>query len=176
MKLVWRTRNQATASIITSATNSSVPSTTASNVNLNEKASAQAPGFVAEAAAAATAALASKETAEPAVVAATEKKSKFLGWGWRLSKKPTVSAADPEKGSTPQARPIRLFAPLHSGLGVGLSICACARLPYYCLCLHCIQSSSAPALTHSFRSGDWIMITRVLPCWSPYPSSHACRW
>lgn len=123
MKLVWRSRNQATASIITSVSNSSVPSTTASNVNLNEKASAQTSVVVAEAAAA-TAALVGKETVEPAVVPAAPEKKKSR-WGWRLSKKSAPAPpVDPEKGSTPQPRPIRLFAPLYGGLGVGLSICA----------------------------------------------------
>ncbi|KAF9484563.1 hypothetical protein BDN70DRAFT_797466 [Pholiota conissans] len=113
MKLVWRSRNQgATSSIITSVSNSSVPSTTASNVNLNEKASTRASVTVAEVAAAVSAAT----TTPPA------KKAKKWGWGWKLSKKTAPAPSDPEKGSTRQPRPIRLFAPLYNGLGVGLSL------------------------------------------------------
>ncbi|KAF8962847.1 glycosyl transferase family group 2-domain-containing protein [Flammula alnicola] len=122
MKLVWRSRhNAAPSSIITSGSNSSVPSTTASNVNLNEKASTRVSITVAEAAAA-TAALVEKETAAPpAVPDAPPKKS--WGWGWKLSSKKALPApSDPEKGSPgPQERPIRLFAPLYGGLGVALA-------------------------------------------------------
>lgn len=48
-------------------------------------------------------------------------------WSWRLSKKSRSSAQaadDPEKGSDPRnARPVRLLAPIYSGLGLGLAIC-----------------------------------------------------
>ncbi|KIM44070.1 hypothetical protein M413DRAFT_443129 [Hebeloma cylindrosporum] len=133
MKLVWKTRHHGpTSSIITSASNSSVPSTTASNVNLVEKVSPVTRASVTVAsAAAATAALAEKEqstvasaTAVANLPAPSLKKSKGWGWGWKLSSKKTrVETSDPEKDpSGRQARPIRLFAPLYNGLGVGLSL------------------------------------------------------
>ena len=142
MKLIWRSRNQATASIITSVSNSSVPSTTASNINLNEKASAQTSVVVA-----ATAALAEKETVETieaVVVPATPEKKKSR-WGWKLAKKSTPAPpVDPEKGSTPQTRPIRLFAPLYGGLGVGLSICMSPSHRHSHIRTNLMQSSSPP--------------------------------
>ncbi|KAH6905305.1 glycosyl transferase family group 2-domain-containing protein [Coprinopsis sp. MPI-PUGE-AT-0042] len=46
-------------------------------------------------------------------------------WSWKLSKKAEPSSSgssDPEKGETRGERPVRLFAPFYSGLGLGLSI------------------------------------------------------
>lgn len=114
MKLVWRARvTTGSSSIITSgsATGSVAPSTTASDVNLTEKAPASMPS-VADAAT-----LAEKDRAKP--------KSK---WSWKLGKKdsspPASSQRDPEKQSSSgrEARPIRLFAPFYGGLGAGLSV------------------------------------------------------
>uniref|UniRef100_A0A8H7XRP5 Glycosyltransferase 2-like domain-containing protein n=1 Tax=Psilocybe cubensis TaxID=181762 RepID=A0A8H7XRP5_PSICU len=118
MKLVWRSRHHTTPSIVTSASNSSAPSTAASNVNLNEKTTRSSitvpdPAVV-------SAALAEKEvtTAAPE----TPPKKKFWNWSWKLSAKKSPSASsDPEKRAA-QARPIRLFAPIYGGLGLGLSV------------------------------------------------------
>jgi hypothetical protein len=116
MKLVWRSRLLTSPSVITSDS-TPVPSTTASNVNLNEKATAARVLVTVTEAAVASAAL------TPLATAAIPKK-KFWGLGWRLSSnKPSSDATDPEKGSSPPPRAIRLFAPLYGGLGIGLSIC-----------------------------------------------------
>lgn len=113
MKLVWKSRMlSGNASIITSRTSTSLPSI-GSDVILNEKGSLGVPvptvGTTAP---------------EPEPPAPPEAK-KF--WSWRLSKKSRSSAQttdDPEKGSDPRnARPVRLFAPIYSGLGLGLAIC-----------------------------------------------------
>jgi len=114
MKLVWRSRPPA-PSIVTSTTNSVAPSTTASDVNLNEKGpitSAVTDTAVAEV-------LAAKEISATAEEPASRSK-----WSWRLSKKrPSVPISDDlEKGPAGrEARPIRLFAPVYGGLGLGLS-------------------------------------------------------
>lgn len=125
MKLVWRSRNHAaTSSIITSASNSSAPSTTASNVNLNEKSSMRASVTVAEASVV-TAALVEKELPTAAAPTSPPKKSWGLdNFGWKLSsKKAPTKSSDPERGSSgPQQRPIRLFAPMYGGIGFGLSL------------------------------------------------------
>ncbi|KAG6919684.1 hypothetical protein DXG01_002627 [Tephrocybe rancida] len=117
MKLVWRSRTNP-GSILTSTTTSISPSTTASNVNLNEK-DAHQPIIVADAVAAVARAnkeevVAHKEEPEPT-------KSK---WSWRLSKKrPSKAKKDIEKGSSGREdRPIRLFGPFYGGLGLGLAI------------------------------------------------------
>ena len=119
MKHVWRTRtHEQTPSLLTSASNSSYPSATASNVNLAEK--PRGSVTVAEAAAA-TAVLAEREK----TTVSTSPAKKFWGWGWKLSsEKSSKGASDPEKASSRQARPIRLFAPLYGGLGSGLALCA----------------------------------------------------
>ncbi|KAF9005040.1 glycosyl transferase family group 2-domain-containing protein [Cyathus striatus] len=121
MKLVWRSRSSApTASVITSLANSTAPSTAGSNVNLNEKPPLSPSAAVGKAAAAA---LAERETKNQA------KKEKspwsFFNWSWKLSSKKSADAGpqDPEKGtSSPNARPIRLFAPFYGGMGAALSI------------------------------------------------------
>ncbi|KAG6856108.1 hypothetical protein H0H87_007360 [Tephrocybe sp. NHM501043] len=115
MKLVWRSRTNP-GSIVTSTTTSIAPSTTTSNVNLNEKGVHQ-PIAVTDAVAAVVAGkegTAPKEEPQPT-------KSK---WSWRLSKKrPSKSKKDLEKGSSGREdRPIRLFGPFYGGLGLGLSI------------------------------------------------------
>ena len=116
MKLVWRSR-LVTSPSVTTSDSTPVTSTTASNVNLNEKATAARVSVIVTEAAVATAAL------TPLATAAAPKK-KFWGLGWRLSsKKPSSDAIDPEKGSSPPPRAIRLFAPLYGGLGSGLAIC-----------------------------------------------------
>lgn len=116
MKLVWRSR-LVTSPSVTTSDSTPVTSTTASNVNLNEKATAARVLVTVTEAAVATAAL------TPLATAAAPKK-KFWGLGWRLSsKKPSSGVTDPEKASTPPPRAIRLFAPLYGGLGSGLAIC-----------------------------------------------------
>jgi hypothetical protein len=116
MKLVWRSRLLTSPSVTTSDS-TPLTSTTASNVNLNEKATAARVLVTVTEAAAATAAL------TPLATAAVPKK-KFWGLGWRLSsKKPSSGVTDPEKASTPPPRAARLFAPLYGGLGSGLAIC-----------------------------------------------------
>ncbi|KAJ7058515.1 glycosyl transferase family group 2-domain-containing protein [Mycena amicta] len=109
VKLVWRART-ASASIITSATPSVAPSTTASDVNL-----ADTPSLPSIAEAATTAAVVAQPPA---------KKSRWW-WSWKLDKRSTTPAPrDLEKQSTSgrEARPIRLFAPFYGGLGAGLSL------------------------------------------------------
>lgn len=116
MKLVWQSRNMvATPSFITSINTSSAPSMTASDVNLNEKAAIASDGVV-EAATKMENAVAENEAPQP--------ERKF--WSWKLSSKksPAKASSDTEKGSAaPQARPIRLFAPVYGGIGCALSIC-----------------------------------------------------
>lgn len=125
MKLVWRSRHSHAASVITTATSSSVPSITGSHVNLNEKASLTRASVTVAEATVVTAALAEKEkekeaTPAPAPVTAPAKKSIF---SWKLSKQ-KPSEIDPEKGpSGPQPRPIRYFAPFYNGLGAALAVC-----------------------------------------------------
>lgn len=119
MKYVWQwTRDNHTASIATSASNSSVPSATGSNVNLTEKTKViDNIVTISE--------LVDKEKEEcgPETPAALPTK-KSSGWGWRLSpKKSLVEPPDAEKGTGRQARPIRLFAPFYIGAGAGLALC-----------------------------------------------------
>lgn len=139
MKLVWRSR-PTNVSIVTSTTTSIAPSTTASNVNLTEKPT-RAPITVTDAVAAV--ALAEKE-ALPKVQPEAEPTSKKSKWSWKLSKKrPTKTVStDLEKGASltgREARPIRLFAPVYGGFGLGLAICEFRFLssheavPYICL-------------------------------------------
>lgn len=139
MKLVWRSR-RTNASFVTSTTTSIAPSTTASNVNLTEKPT-RAPITVTDAVAAV--ALAEKE-ALPTVQPDAEPTSQKTKWSWKLSKKrPTkILSTDLEKGASltgREARPIRLFAPVYGGFGLGLAICEFRSLsshetvPYICL-------------------------------------------
>ncbi|RDB21975.1 hypothetical protein Hypma_011029 [Hypsizygus marmoreus] len=114
MKLVWRSRN-APSSIVTSTNTSAAPSTTTSNVNLNEK-NAQQPITATDAMAAV--ALAEKE-------APKETPPSKWKWSWRISKKPSSkpAPADLEKGSSGRkSRPIRLFAPIYNGFGFGMAV------------------------------------------------------
>lgn len=83
------------------------PSTTTSDVNLNEK-PALTPDIPP------LPSLAEKTPTQP-----PKSKSKW-NW-WKLSKEAPKS--DLEKGSTPPARPTLLFAPFYSGFGAGLAIC-----------------------------------------------------
>lgn len=75
-------------------------------------------------AAVAAAALAEKEAPAAAAAAASKSQPKKTswGWGWKLGSKKPVASSDLEKGST-STRPIRLFAPIYGGLGLGLSLC-----------------------------------------------------
>lgn len=108
MKLVWRTRNFATSSVTTDST---VPSTATSNVNLTEKAQGS---LVTEA----VVSLVEKAPIDPP-------KRRFWNWSWKATKKaPAPAVTDPEKASpTKRSRPIRLFAPVYGGVAIGLSLC-----------------------------------------------------
>ena len=102
IKLVWNRR-----SAFTSVANSLAPSTTASDVNLTEK--AQAPAAEKEAIV-----LAPKQLNTP-----PKKRSCDIFGYWK------AAASDVEKTAEgPSARPVRLFAPVYSGLGAALSLCA----------------------------------------------------
>ncbi|KAG5652362.1 hypothetical protein H0H81_005264 [Sphagnurus paluster] len=119
MKLVWRSRTNP-GSIVTSVSSSVSPSTTASNVNLNAN-SRHVPPVLTPTDAVAAIALAEKEG--PPVLKEDLSESKS-NWGWRLSKKrpSKTKSSDPEKGSTGrEERPIRLFAPVYGGFGLGLA-------------------------------------------------------
>lgn len=108
MKLVWRCRSFTTPSVVT---DSPVPSTAASDVNLTEKPqSLLVTG--------APAALSEKTPIDPP-------KRKFWNWSWKVTKKASApTSTDPEKAiPSKQSRPIRLFAPVYGGLAVGLSLC-----------------------------------------------------
>lgn len=119
MKLVWRTRTNQN-SIASSTTSSASPSTTASDVNLNEK-NAHQSVTVTDAVAAATLAEKEGNTAPKQELAPTASK---WGWSWRLSKKRPLKAKDVEKGTSGREdRPIRLFGPFYDGLGLGFAIC-----------------------------------------------------
>ncbi|KAG6890188.1 hypothetical protein C0995_010893 [Termitomyces sp. Mi166 len=119
MKLVWRSRTNPT-SIVTSTTTSASLSTTASDVNLNEKSTHQ-PVTVTDAVAAVT--LAEKEGVTTSKQESAPTKSKW-GWSWRLSsKRPLKSKKDIEKGTSGREdRPIRLFGPFYDGLGLGFAV------------------------------------------------------
>lgn len=102
VKLVWRSRSTIGAPSIlsTSGSASVAPSTTASDVNLAEKPAASPPP-------------------EKTQVQKPPTKSKWSLW---RSKKAPASTPDLEKGSIPQPRPTRLYAPFYSGLGAGLAL------------------------------------------------------
>ncbi|KAF8621383.1 hypothetical protein AX15_007840 [Amanita polypyramis BW_CC] len=111
MKLIWRSRpTSATASSIANTNISSIsPSAATSNINLTEK-----PRITQESIPEPNAA--EDEKGKPA-------KRKF--WSWKLSEKksPAVPTSDVEKGiPSPEARPIRLFAPVYNGFGAALSL------------------------------------------------------
>ncbi|KAH6905024.1 glycosyl transferase family group 2-domain-containing protein [Coprinopsis sp. MPI-PUGE-AT-0042] len=113
MKLVWRSRRSiASASILTSSTSLPVPSLDSSSLILNEK---NADG----------AAVPTVGATKPLEAVAEKPAPKRKWWSWKLSKKAEPSSSgssDPEKGETRGERPVRLFAPFYSGLGLGLSI------------------------------------------------------
>ena len=128
MKLVWRSR-LITSPSVTTSDSTPITSTTASDVNLNEKAASAGVSLTVTQAAVATAALTPLTTPPP--------KKRFCGLGWRLSsKKSSPADTDPEKGSTRPARPIRLFAPLYGGLASALSICTFAHDHLYNLYIY----------------------------------------
>ncbi|KAG6889283.1 hypothetical protein C0992_005759, partial [Termitomyces sp. T32_za158] len=118
MKLVWRIRSNPT-SILTSTSSSASPSTTASDVNLNEK-NAHQPITVTDAVAAATLAEKEGNTAPKQELAQTASK---WGWSWRLSSKRPSKPKDVEKGTSGREdRPIRLFGPFYDGLGLAFAV------------------------------------------------------
>ncbi|KAF7416118.1 hypothetical protein PC9H_002378 [Pleurotus ostreatus] len=111
IKLVWRSRSIVAPSDGASAITSVPPSTVASNVNLNEKTNA--------------AAVAVSEAAAQVTLAEREKPKPKSSWsfGWKVSSKKSGAANnDVEKASLGTPRPIRLLAPMYSGLGVALSL------------------------------------------------------
>lgn len=116
IKLVW-TRRSAFASLASSA----APSTTASDVNLTEK--TRAPATEKE-----TVELAPKD---PKKTPAKKRSCDIFGY-WK------ADANDIEKTAEgPSARPIRLFAPVYSGLGAALSLCAYPLR----ICLHILTGT-----------------------------------
>ncbi|KAJ3710311.1 glycosyl transferase family group 2-domain-containing protein [Lentinula raphanica] len=112
MKLVWRSRVTLSGApsllSISQGSPSVPPSTTASDINLAEKPSGSSQTSPLPS-------LTEKTTQEP------KPKSKW-SWSWKLSKRVPANTSDPEKGSTLQPRPTRLFAPFYGGFGAGLSI------------------------------------------------------
>ncbi|KAH0580446.1 hypothetical protein H2248_001947 [Termitomyces sp. 'cryptogamus'] len=118
MQLVWRSRTNP-SSILTSTPTSASPSTTASDVNLNEK-NAHSTTVTD---AVATVALAEKEGVTGFKQELPPTKSKW-GWSWRLSsKRPLKSNKDVEKGTSGREdRPIRLLGPFYDGLGLGFAV------------------------------------------------------
>ncbi|KAI0739936.1 glycosyl transferase family group 2-domain-containing protein [Daedaleopsis nitida] len=111
IKLVWQ-RRSAFASLASSA----APSTTASDVNLTEKTRAAADDAAEKEAKSAnpnTIVLKPKEIKQPS----NKKRSCDIFGYWK------ADASDLEKTAEgPSARPIRLFAPVYSGIGAGLSL------------------------------------------------------
>ncbi|KAF5347443.1 hypothetical protein D9756_011118 [Leucocoprinus leucothites] len=118
MKYLWRTRastHYASTSVATSVVTSVAPSTTASNVNLNTSSNMPLPHAV-NGAVTAAAVIPKVKEGDPQ----KSRSCKILGWSWTTSK---VNELDPEKGpNTPSPRPVRLLAPVYSGLGAALSI------------------------------------------------------
>jgi hypothetical protein len=116
MKLVWRSRLLASPSVVSTlaSTTATTPitSTTPSNVNLNEKPTS----------ASANEAINEKEPSTP-TDEAPKKSSWSMGWKLSAKKPPQANTTDPEKGSIPAHRTIRLLAPLYGGLGWGLALC-----------------------------------------------------
>uniref|UniRef100_A0A0W0F5W9 Uncharacterized protein n=1 Tax=Moniliophthora roreri TaxID=221103 RepID=A0A0W0F5W9_MONRR len=103
MKLVWRARSTFSSyATLPSVTSTIAPSTAASDVNLNDKATAPV-----------------EESVPPPAPAVPKPKSKW-SWSWKLQEKTPV-VTDVEKG-TKTPRPIRLYAPVYAGLGAALSI------------------------------------------------------
>ncbi|KAG6885801.1 hypothetical protein C0993_009561 [Termitomyces sp. T159_Od127] len=116
MKLVWRTRTNPTSILTTS---SASPSTTASDVNLNEKNTHQ-PITVTDAVAAVN--LAEKEGNMVPKQEHESSASKW-GWSWKLSSKRPLKSKDVEKvTSGREDRPIRLFGPFYDGLGLAFAV------------------------------------------------------
>ena len=124
MKLSWRSKtNSFTPSILTSPSpsNSSAPSTNASNVNLTEKNKIKETGdiiatFAAEEKAALEAAAAAPAASSPSSKELDEQKLKWFGGD--DSKK----VCDVEKDAK-RPRPVRLFASVFIGAGAGLAVC-----------------------------------------------------
>ncbi|KAJ7678776.1 glycosyl transferase family group 2-domain-containing protein [Mycena rosella] len=120
VKFVWRARtNAGSSSVLTAGSDilSVAPSPTASDVTLaDEPRSAMAS-------AAAAAAAADKDASQ-----STETKKENWSWSWKLGKKAKATPSDAEKqapsssSSSRTARPMRLFAPLYSGLAAALSV------------------------------------------------------
>ena len=132
MKLVWRNRHLTIGTPSVTTSNSGAPSTTGSYDNLNEKerdVSAQVTD------AAATVALAEKEKVVPRTA---------WSFGWKLSGKAEDKGkegeSDPEKGQAIKPRPIRYFAPVYGGLGMGLAICEFRHEHYFCAPTHFLCS------------------------------------
>lgn len=113
MKLVWRSRLLASPSVVSTPDSTTpITSTTPSNVNLNEKPTSST----------ATEPIDEKAPSTP-TAAAPKKSSWSLGWKLSAKKSPQANNTDPEKGSVPAPRGIRLLAPLYGGLGWGLALC-----------------------------------------------------
>ena len=146
IKLVWTRR-----SAFTSLASSAVPSTTASDEHLTEK--AKAPAAVSEKPSAVV--LAPKELKGPA----KKKRTCDIFGYWK------ADASDIEKTAEgPSARPMRLFAPVYSGLGAALSLCEplasafvygapSSGMRIACSCDHQSSSGAVPACCS--RSPSW---------------------
>jgi hypothetical protein len=118
MKLAWHSKtNSVTPSILTSASNSSAPSTNASNINLAEKNRAKETVL-------SMATFAEEEKAALEAAAAVPPPPEQLSGGkWRLfGRKASNKVSDVEKAEK-RPRSARLFAPLFVGAGAGLSVC-----------------------------------------------------
>ena len=121
MKLAWRSKaNSFTPSILSSPSpsNSSAPSTNASNVNLTEKNKMKETGDII-----ATFAAEEKAALEAAAAASSppskESDEEKLKWFGRNASK---IVCDIEK-DTKRPRPVRLFASVFIGAGAGLAVC-----------------------------------------------------
>ena len=141
IKLVWRSRPALTSSasaltagslgtVVTNAPSTTgfnitapsgtvlLPSTTPSSIGLDEKSGASGDLIVPE--------LKSKEAEKAVDKSAKAKKKNNKGkslFGWRVkAHDPSTDLEDGENNGKPEARPIRLFAPIYGGLGAGLSI------------------------------------------------------
>lgn len=117
MKLAWHSKpNPLTPSILTSVTNSSTPSTNASNVNLTEKNKVKETGLII-----ATFAAEEKAVLDAADAPPPSERSAGRKWKW-FGAKDSSKVTDVEKGAK-RPRPVRLFAPLFVGAGTGLAVC-----------------------------------------------------
>jgi hypothetical protein len=72
--------------------------------------------------------VAQPEFVKEELVSSTLPKKSPFSFGFRSKKAVQATPTDPEKVNEPEARPIRLFAPIYNGLAMALSLCV--FLPY----------------------------------------------